>query len=56
MGGLSCAWINTVLVIITGLIDFDSGVVFFFTFMLGIQPSEVGVNTQCSCNIMDNKS
>jgi len=47
MGGLSFAWINTVMVIIvSGLISFDGGFVLFFTFMLGIQPSEVGVNTQ----------
>jgi len=56
-GGLSCAWINTVVdIIVSGLISFDGGFVLFFTFMLGIQPSAVGVNTQWSCNIMDNKS
>jgi len=47
MGGLSCAWINNVVVIIvSGLISFDGGFVLFFTFMRGVQPSEVGVNTQ----------
>jgi len=47
MGGLSCAWINTVVfIIVNGLISFDGGFVLFFTFMLGVQPSEFGVNTE----------
>jgi hypothetical protein len=35
-----------VVIIVNGLISFDGGFELSVTFMLGIQPSEVGVNTQ----------